>query len=140
MHRPVSQGFRRRDFFPGFFGRQPLVSIFKTSTAPKASRRSDDRLCLVARAEGGLLLGNEVFAVVDAPAAAEHPVTIFQIMSQVMTGTNQFLDSPNGAEAQSPRLGILGYGERDHHGDNPHGLSPSSFGPQPRWGCDASSQ
>ena len=36
---------------------------------------------LVARFEGFLFLGNEVFAVKSAPAAAEHPVTIFHLMS-----------------------------------------------------------
>ena len=36
---------------------------------------------LVACFEGFLFLGNEVFAVKSAPAAAEHPVTVFHLMS-----------------------------------------------------------
>jgi hypothetical protein len=35
----------------------------------------------VARLEGFLFLGNEVFAIESAPAAAEHAITIFHLMS-----------------------------------------------------------
>ena len=36
---------------------------------------------LVSRFEGFLFPGNDVFGVESAPAAAEHPVTIFHLMS-----------------------------------------------------------
>src|ERR1035441_2214825 len=44
-----------------------------------------DRFFLVAGLEGGLLFGDEVFAIVGAPATAEHPVTVFHVLIHVVS-------------------------------------------------------
>ena len=51
-----------------------------------------ERLVLVAGFEGGLRFGDEVFAIIGAPATAEHPESVFHLLIHVVSMNH--LESP----------------------------------------------